>query len=187
MFARLFKKDPMKAPARALYVSLVREARKPSLYGPEGAPDTVDGRFDLITLHAVLVFRRLRAAGEAGRHMSQLIFDVMFDDMDAALREMGTGDLSVGKKIREMGEAFYGRAKTYEAALDEGEEEALAAVIERNLFAGDEDGEAETGPVDPGPAARRLAAYAAAAERALADQDPAALLAGEAPRFPAAA
>lgn len=186
MFARLFKKDSMKAPARALYVSLVREARKPSLYGPDGAPDTVDGRFDLITLHAVLVFRRLRSQGEAGRHMSQLVFDIMFDDMDAALREMGTGDLSVGKKIREMGEAFYGRAKAYEAALDAGDEGALAEVIERNLFAA-EDEAAEDAPVEAGPAARRLAAYAAASERALADQPAEDLLDGAAPRFPAAA
>lgn len=184
MFARLFKKDPLKAPARQVYLSLLEASRRPFLFGEQGAPDTVDGRFDMIVLHAVLVFRRLRSEGEAGKHFNQLVFDILFDDMDAGLREMGTGDLSVGKRIKEMGEAFYGRATAYEAALDAEDEESLALILERNLFAADED---EAPPQSPGPAASRLAAYALACERYLADQDSAAILDGAAPRFPAAA
>ena len=185
MFDRLFKKDPMKAPARAVYVALVEAARRPFLYGQDGAPDTVDGRFDLIVLHAVLVFRRLRPDGGHAKRFNQLIFDIMFDDMDAALREMGTGDLSVGKKIREMGEAFYGRASAYDGSLDSGDAASLALILERNLFAPDSD---EAGaPQTASPAAERLAHYALAAERYLADQDAQAILAGESPRFPAAA
>ena len=178
MFARLFVKDPLKAQALALYRALVDAARKPSLYGSLGAPDTVDGRFDMISAHAVLLFRRLRACGEGGRDLSQRVFDIMFDDMDAALREMGTGDLSVGKKIREMGEAFYGRAKAYEVALDANDAGALAAVIDRNLFPDDD-------RTEPGAAAQRLAAYLMAAERALSSQPATELLAGSPPTFPA--
>lgn len=191
MFARLFKKDPMKARASEVYDALVRAARRPGLYGPDGAPDTVDGRFDLITAHAVLVFRRLRGQGEAATELSQLLFDRMFDDFDAALREMGTGDLAVGKKIREMGEAFYGRAKAYEDALNAGDETALAQVLERNLFAGDGEGEdtapAEAAPaVPPSQAAIRLSRYLTASAATLEDQSVDALVSGEAPRFAAA-
>ncbi|MFW5659761.1 MAG: ubiquinol-cytochrome C chaperone family protein [Oceanicaulis sp.] len=195
MFARLFRKDPMKARAGAVYDALVQAARKPGLYGPNGAPDTVDGRFDMITAHAILLFRRLRGEGEAAGELNQLVFDRMFDDFDAALREMGTGDLSVGKKIREMGEAFYGRAKAYEDALNAGDEAALAAAVDRNLFA--EEGEVEdrapsaapapdeTGGA-PSPAAQRLARYLMASARALEDQSPQAIVEGETPRFAAA-
>ncbi|MGJ3232347.1 MAG: ubiquinol-cytochrome C chaperone family protein [Oceanicaulis sp.] len=188
MFARLFRKDPMKARAAQVFDDLVRAARKPGLYGPQGAPDTVDGRFDMITGHAILLFRRLRGKGEAAAELSQLVFDRMFDDFDAALREMGTGDLSVGKKIKEMGEAFYGRAKAYEAALDAGDEAALAAVLDRNLFAED-DAESAAEPsqaVTPSEAATRLAAYLTASARALEIQDVDAIVAGEAPRYAAA-
>lgn len=178
MFARLFKKDPLKAPARKLYDGLVEAARNPALYGEGGAPDTVDGRFDLITLHAVLVFRRLRDAGDHGQALSQLVFDIMFDDMDAALREMGTGDLSVGKKIREMGEAFYGRAQAYEPALVEADAPALAQAIARNMF------DAE---LTDAPGAARLADYAVRSAASLGEQDLDALLDGAVPAFGAAA
>jgi cytochrome b pre-mRNA-processing protein 3 len=192
MFTRLFKKDPMKVRAREAYDTLVRAARKPGLYGDAGAPDTVDGRFDMITAHAILLFRRLRGQGEAAADLSQLVFDTMFDDFDAALREMGTGDLAVGKKIREMGEAFYGRAKAYEEALNTGDEDRLAAILERNLFAPDDEDDPSVEPTEPldravSPAARRLASYLAASARALEDQALDEILAGRAPRFVSAA
>lgn len=184
MFDRLFKKDPMKAPARQAYLAVLEASRRPFLFGENGAPDTVDGRFDMIVLHAILVMRRLRTLGDAGKHFNQLVFDILFDDMDAGLREMGTGDLSVGKRIKEMGEAFYGRASAYEPVLDSGDEAALALILERNLFASDSEAETIS---DAGSAACRIARYALAAERYLNDQNAEAILEGEAPRFPAAA
>jgi cytochrome b pre-mRNA-processing protein 3 len=184
MFDRLFRKDPMKAPARKVYLALLEASRRPFLFGARGAPDTVDGRFDMIVLHALLVFRRMRPLGESGKHFNQLVFDILFDDMDAGLREMGTGDLSVGKRIKEMGEAFYGRASAYDPVLDSADEEGLAVIIERNLFASDEDAKTVT---EAGDAAKRIAAYALAAERYLADQDAEAIMGGQAPQFPAAA
>lgn len=190
MFSSLFRKDPMKTRAAAVYDALVRAARRPGLYGPDGAPDTVDGRFDMITAHAILLFRRLRGEGAAAADLSQLVFDRMFDDFDAALREMGTGDLAVGKKIREMGEAFYGRAKAYEAALNAGDEAALALVLERNLFAEDDAADAggagaahDAATVTASSGATRLAGYLAASARVLADQSIDALVTEESPRF----
>ncbi|PWE17995.1 ubiquinol-cytochrome C chaperone [Marinicauda salina] len=176
MFKRLFRKGPMRAVGRRLYAQLVEAARRPELYGEQGAPDTVDGRFDMIVLHAAVLMRRLREGDEPGRQAAQAVFDAMFDDMDAALREMGTGDLSVGKKVRKMAEAFYGRAAAYDEALGERDEAALADAIERNLF----DAEAADGP---GAASRRLASYASACAAELNDQDVQAVIAGEAPRF----
>jgi cytochrome b pre-mRNA-processing protein 3 len=174
MFSRLFKKDRRKEIARLHYDSLVRAARSPEFYGPDGVEDSVDGRFDMIVLHAVLLMRRLREAGEPGRDLAQSVFDVMFDDMDAALREMATGDLSVGKKIKIMGEAFYGRAKAYETPLSDGDQAALAEAIERNLF--------EESPLSAN-VCDRLAAYALQSADRLKEQGDESLLAGEAPHF----
>lgn len=171
MFARLFRKDPMKAVGERLYDAVLAAARRPVLYGPAGAPDTVDGRFDMIVIHAVLLMRRLRAGGRKGQAASQALFDRMFDDMDAALREMGTGDLKVGRKIREMGEAFYGRAKAYDGALDAGDEAGLADILARNVVDADGGG-------DPGAAGRALARYMIDSDARLARQDPGRLAEG---------
>lgn len=169
---KLFRPDPVKVRARALYDAVLMEARRPDLYGEGGAPDTVDGRFDLLVLHAALVMRRLRGEGPAGQQLSQALFDRLFDDMDAALREMGTGDMSVGKKIKAMAEAFYGRAAAYDAALKAGDRAALGDVLWRNLF--DSQVEHET-------AARRLADYVFEADREIGEMDAATLLNGEFP------
>ena len=177
IFNRLFGKDPMAPVGERLYAALVEAARRPALYDERGAPDTVDGRFDMITMHAVLLIRRLNEGGQAGRAAGQAVFDRMFRDMDDALREMGIGDTSVGKKIKKMAEAFYGRANAYKTALDAGDADALSETIERNML--DELDRA-------GPAARRLADYMLKADAALQQQSPEALIEGERPRFPAA-
>lgn len=189
MFGRLFRTDPMKKPAHAAYEAVLAASRQPFLYADPGAPDTVDGRFDMLLMHAVIFFRQVRTAGEAGAHMNQLVFDRLFDDMDAALREMGTGDPSVGKKIKEMGQAFYGRAEAYEDALNAKDADALAAVIKRNLFASDTT-VSDDMPPPPVPedrqdaAAQRLARYLLAADAHMAEQEAVAIIEGAPPRFP---
>ncbi len=113
-------------PERTVYDSIVAAARHPQLYAGFGVPDTVDGRFDMITLHAFLVLDRLKGTEDKFR---QDLVDELFRDMDRSLREMGVGDLSVGKRIRKMAEAFYGRVAAYDKALgsmDGGLEAALA-------------------------------------------------------------
>lgn len=100
-----------------LYGAAVAAARQPWFYRELGVPDTLDGRFDLVGLHAFLVIRRLSALPPPGPDVSQAVFDAMFSDMDINLREMGVSDLAVGKRVTAMWEAFHGRAAAYEAAL----------------------------------------------------------------------
>jgi len=116
-----------------LYGAAVAAAREPSLYATLGVPDTLDGRFDLIALHTFLLVHRLRDEPE----LAQAVFDAMFVDMDNSLREIGVGDLSVGKRVRAMWEAFHGRSKVYQAALEANDPEALAAALARNVWRGE--------------------------------------------------
>ena len=120
-----------------LYGQAVAAARHPFFYSDLGVPDTLDGRFDMVGLHAFLLLRRLGREGAAGASLGQALFDAMFSDMDLNLREMGVGDLSVGKKVRVMWEAFHGRAAVYGDAMALGPE-ALAEALERNLWPGEE-------------------------------------------------
>ena len=121
----------------ALYQHAVQAARRPWLYSDAGVPDTLDGRFDVIGLHVALLVRRLHPAPTPGPALAQAVFDAMFSDMDFNLREMGVGELSVGKKVKVMWEAFHGRAKAYDAALASGDRQALETAIGRNLWRGD--------------------------------------------------
>ncbi len=189
MFGRLFRTDPMKKPAHKAYEAILAASREPFLYAEIGAPDTVDGRFDLLVIHTALFFRHIRSAGEAGLHMNQLVFDRMFDDMDAALREMGTGDPSVGKKIKQMGQAFYGRSKAYEAALNDKDVAALAEVLQRNLFASDgavsdEQPRQDVDATHQQAVSHKLAVYMLAADDHMAKQDRTAILEGQLPTYP---
>ena len=163
-----------------LYGAAVAAAREPVFYlAPEaggfGVPDTLDGRFDLVGLHAFLLIRRLRALPEPGPALAQAVFDAMFGDMDMNLREMGVGDLSVGKRVRAMWEAFHGRALAYEAPLAAGDAAGLAAALARNVWRG----------AAPEGAAARLAALALAHDLRLAEAEPATLAAGRV-SFPSA-
>jgi cytochrome b pre-mRNA-processing protein 3 len=116
-----------------LHRSIQDQALKPEFYYDGGVRDNFSGRFEMTSLLAALMFRRLRAAGGAGKALAQDVFDALFDGFDEALRDIGTGDLTVGKKIRKMGEAFYGRAKAYEEALDSDSEVDLQHSLLRNL------------------------------------------------------
>jgi cytochrome b pre-mRNA-processing protein 3 len=118
-----------------LHRSIQDQALRPDFYYEGGARDNFSGRFEMTSLHAALMFRRLRTAGAAGKALSQDVFDALFEGFDEALRDIGTGDLSVGKKIRKMGEAFYGRAKAYDEALadDGADEHELQHSLVRNL------------------------------------------------------
>ena len=159
---RLFQRTP--APARRCYEAIVAAARHPVFYADWGVPDTLDGRFDMITLHAFLILDRLKGAESPFR---QELVDELFRDMDRSLREMGVGDISVGKKVRKMAEVFYGRVAAYDKALNE-PETLLADAISRNVFP---DGNAGIGP-------ERLAAYMSGQRAHLALQEAQAISAG---------
>lgn len=117
MLKRLFRSNPTREVGHALYASVVEQARVPALYESLGAPDTVEGRFELYSLHVVLLLDRLNAPEPRVKATSQALFDTYVKALDHALREMGVGDLSVGKKMRKLGEAFFGRVKSYHTAF----------------------------------------------------------------------
>ena len=148
--------------AERIYSEIVAQARSPAFYARLGAPDDLDGRFDLILLHAYVVLRRLRAE-DGDSPLSQAVFDAMFADMDRSLREMGVGDLSVPKRIKEMGRAAFGRFAAYDAAMEEGET-AFAAALRRNVYGG----------APTPPSAESLAALTAYALASVAAADAAA-------------
>ena len=128
-----FGKPREKETARRLYAAVVERAREPVFYERLGVPDTVDGRFDMVALHAFLVLHRLKQSHEATASLAQAFFDLMFVDMDENLREMGVGDLAVGPRVKQMAKAFYGRVAAYEEAIAKGPEQ-LSAALGRNLF-----------------------------------------------------
>ena len=119
-----------------LYGQAVQAARDPYFYETLGVPDTLDGRFDLVGLHACLLIRRLRALPKPGQAVAQAVFDAMFSDMDINLRELGVGDMTVARNVRAMWEAFHGRATVYEAALADGDAAALEQALTRNVWRG---------------------------------------------------
>ncbi len=158
----LLRRNRLDRPAYALYGAAVSAAREPLFYAELGVPDTVDGRFDMVSLHVYLVVRRLGMLAEPGPKLAQAVFDAMFSDMDVNLREMGVGDLSVGKRNRAMWEAFHGRAAAYQAALAEPGTTALAEALRRNVWRG--------GAVEPAEAPTRLALIIRARDVALGGQ-----------------
>jgi len=118
-----------------IYSAIVTAARQPHFYAEWGVPDTIDGRFDMIVLHLFLVLDRLRT-GRDYEDVSQDLTDYFYKDMDRSLREMGVGDLSVGKKVRKMAEACYGRLMAYGKAMALEDNELELALV-RNVYAGD--------------------------------------------------
>ncbi len=156
---------PQRGTIEVIYGMIVTQAREPLFYRDLGVPDTVNGRFDLLVLHLWMVLRRLKPI-VGGTILSQALFDRFCEDMDANLREMGVGDLTVPKRMRSFGEAFYGRTAAYDVALAEGHE-PLAQALCKNILNG--------GHVEQ---ARRLALYAETAIAALAARDDAAIASG---------
>jgi cytochrome b pre-mRNA-processing protein 3 len=131
----LFRKDPLKDDAEAIFVSVSAAARLPVLYARHGVPDTVEGRFESLAMHVFLVTRRLDQCGEDGKRLAQHLIDRFFEDLDGAVRAIGIGDLSVGKKVKAFARNFYGRVEAYSAGLqEEADPDLLEAAILRNLL-----------------------------------------------------
>lgn len=181
LLADLLRRKTSEAPARLLYDAVVAQARLPVFYERGGVPDSIDGRFELVALHCYQVLRRLRREGEAAQALRQRLFDRMFADMDASLREIGAGDLGVGRRVKQMARGFYGRVAAYDRGLDR-DGPALAEALRRNLY----------GTVDPPPdLVAAMAAHVRSDAERLARQDAGELLQGRVtfgtPHFPATA
>lgn len=156
-------RSPMRRTIESIYGAIVAQARQPVFYREFGVPDSVDGRFDVLVLHLWLVLRHWQKREQA--ETSQALIDRFCSDMDHNLRELGVGDLTVPKRMVKFGEALYGRAHAYDAALEESGQ-ALAQALNRNIYNGR----------DP-ESAERLARYVK--DAAAAD-----LVTGDAIRFP---
>jgi len=175
MILSLFRKNTATAPVYAVYSAIVAQSRQPRFYADWLVPDTVTGRFDMISLHMALLFRRLRAESGEQKDFSQAVFDLFFKDMDRSLREMGVGDLGVPKRIQKMGNIFFGLLAAMNEAMDRNDAVALQGVLTRNIFDG-----------ATGPHVAALADYLLAEDRMLAAQ-PAGAITGGALSFEAAA
>ncbi|MDD7908395.1 MULTISPECIES: ubiquinol-cytochrome C chaperone family protein [Pseudovibrio] len=121
---------------RSVYEQIVAQARQPYFYTDLQVPDTVEGRFEMIVLHAFLVFHRLRNQGKEAQDFSQGVFDLFFQDMDQSMREMGIGDEGVRRRIRAMTESFYGRSSSYAEGLSSGNRSILAQSLLKNIYGG---------------------------------------------------
>ncbi|HIJ61775.1 MAG TPA: hypothetical protein HPQ04_03705 [Rhodospirillaceae bacterium] len=130
----LFRPRRHDGPAHGLYLAAVVQARLPEFYLRCGVADTVDGRFDLLTLHVCLIVMRLAREGPAQKPLSQALFDLMFADMDVNLRELGVSDTGVGSRVKSMARAFYGRLAAYGEGL--ADDTRLGPALERNLYRG---------------------------------------------------
>lgn len=125
---------PEPSTAHRLYDRLVRHARFPLYYDSLGVPDTPEGRFEILALHVGLLVRKLCSLDEQGRAIGQGLFDLMIADLDMNLREIGVGDLSVGKQVKRLAGQFYARLAVLDEAFDQGRIEALQPMLQTNVY-----------------------------------------------------
>jgi cytochrome b pre-mRNA-processing protein 3 len=167
--ASLFRRNPHRASAHTLYLQIVARARDPAFFLSRGVPDTLDGRFELIALHAFLVLNRLKADHAQSADLAQALFDTMFADLDRGLREMGASDIGVGRRVKDMAKGFYGRIVAYERGLA-GDDAVLDDALRRNLY----------GTATPAPeAVAAMTRYVRGEAAALARQPLESFLSGE--------
>jgi cytochrome b pre-mRNA-processing protein 3 len=159
MLKLLRRSSPQARLVQALYSQVNAQARQPVFFRELRVADTIDGRFDMVALHAWLVLTRLKAAGLDA--VARQLMDAIFVGFDEALRDLGNGDMGMGPRMKKLGNAFNGRLHAYEAAG--GDEAALAEAVRRNVYRGAED-----------HAAVIIARYALLARKHLQDCDPAA-------------
>jgi cytochrome b pre-mRNA-processing protein 3 len=133
----LFRSRSIRRAASELYTKTVAAARTPKFYSSFAVPDTIEGRYEMIVLHIVLLLRRLRRPGENQKRLAQALIDYMAADLDRSIRELGVGDLSVGKFMKRLGEGLYGRAAVYDKALDGADADALQEALVRNIYDGE--------------------------------------------------
>lgn len=126
--------------AYTLYKTLVEQARRAPFYTEFGVDDTIEGRFDMILLHLFLVDDRLDQAGEAYMGLRRNLHEAMVTDLDRSFREIGVGDMSVGKEMKKVGDAWLGRHTAYAAAFaPDADDQLLLDSLSKNVYAGQVD------------------------------------------------
>jgi cytochrome b pre-mRNA-processing protein 3 len=166
---RLLKPRPAKAAGAKLYASAVAQARSAAFYRDFGVRDSLEGRFELFSLHVIFLIERLKGQGDAAAETSQAVFDSYVKGLDDAFREIGVSDTAVGKKMKKLAGAFYGRLKTYDEAIATlPDTAAVGDFLARTAF--EERGEGDVAA---------LSAYLIQTRAALAEQSLDALLQGD--------
>jgi cytochrome b pre-mRNA-processing protein 3 len=163
----------------ALYAGLVEQSRQPVFYAGWGVPDSRGGRLEMVTLHAMLVLRRLRREGPRGGALAQDLLDLVLADLERHLREWGVGEPSMGREMKKLVQSFYARLTALDPLLDGGDPAPFDVVLRRNVYA-------EATGAEP-QAVRNLGTYLLEQDRRLAEQDGASLLAGRLAFAPTAA
>lgn len=133
IFGLLKKKNHNRAIVDRQYATLTSLARAPFFYSDLDVPDTVMGRYEMLSIVMILFFRRTAKSGVSGQELAQEIVDAFFQDIDHSIRELGIGDQGVPKRMKKLAGMFYGRLESYAAALGAGDRGALAAALRRNI------------------------------------------------------
>ena len=137
LLQRLFAASPGRDGGRALYAAAVAQARRADFYRALDVADSVEGRFELYSLHVALLLIRLKGQGQIAAQTAQHLFDAYVLSLDDALRDMGVADVKVGRKMKSLGQAFYGRLKAYEGAIEALPDVAdLEGLLSRTAFEG---------------------------------------------------
>ena len=122
-----------------LYGAMMAAALNPVLFQRFGVPDTFEGRFEAVTLHACLVLRRLKALPPPAGDVAQELVDRIFDGFDSAMRSIGISDNGLPRRMKKFAKGFYGRLDAYSAALAaDAAPDQLSAALGRNLLEGGE-------------------------------------------------
>ena len=129
------------------YGNLTQVVRDPVFYTDLSVPDTVMGRFELLSIVMILYFRRTRHSEKGGNQIAQMIVDAFFQDIDHSMRELGIGDQGVPKRMKKFASMFYGRLKSYAETLDVKDTSALAQALSRNIFATQDNAGADLQPL----------------------------------------
>jgi len=158
-----FATETASSPTHQLYEKLVKHARLPIYYDKLDVPDTPEGRFEILALHVGLTVRRLCSLDPQGREGGQALFDLMITDLDTNLRELGVGDLSVGKQVKRLAGQFYARLAALTDVFDKDQPEALAPMLQTNIYGAN--------PTAPSTLAQ-LTDIVLALEKALQEQRP---------------
>ena len=137
MFGWFGKRKDRQAPVDALFARIAEASREPALYLGGGIPDSFEGRFESLTLHIFLVLRRLRELPAPAADLAQELVDACFAYLELGFRNGGISDIAVPKRMKKIGQMFYGRIRAYETALETGEPQDLVEALHRNVNPGE--------------------------------------------------
>ena len=131
MLSRFRRQNAAREAADRLHAAIVDRSRAPVFYVAFAVPDTVDGRFDLVALHAFLAMDALKRQGAAGEEVATHLATALFAGFEDALRDLGVGDFGLSRRIKALANAFYGRLEAYAAAESEPD---IAEAVLRNIY-----------------------------------------------------